>query len=92
MNRLLETTDTPFGRAVADLKPFRRTFAVEINWKPLDDGWKMHPPLADHPDQILALPPILFEHRAILLTPDLKPISEVDENCTRENLAFAPPH
>jgi hypothetical protein len=91
MNRLLETTDTPFGRAVADLKPFRRTFAVEINWKPLDDGWEMRPPPADHPDQPLDVPLILFEHRALLLTPDLKPISEVDENYTRENLAFAPP-
>jgi len=91
MNRLLETTDTPFGRAVADLKPFRRTFAVEINWKPLDDGWEMRLPTADHPDQALVLPSILFEHRALLLTPDLKPISEVDENYTRENLAFTPP-
>lgn len=91
MNRLLETTDTPFGRAVADLKPFRRTFAVEVHWKPLEDGWEMRRPPADHPERELAIPPKLFEHRALLLTPDLKPISEVDENYTRENLAFAPP-
>jgi len=30
MNRLLETTDIAFGRAVAALKPFRQTFAVEL--------------------------------------------------------------
>jgi hypothetical protein len=91
MNRLLETTDTPFGRVVADLKPFRQTFAAEVLWKPLDDGWERHPPTADHPQQALAIPPKLFEHRALLFTPDLKPISEVDETYTGENLAFAPP-
>jgi hypothetical protein len=91
MNRLLETTDTPFGRAIADLKPFRQTFAVEVLWKPLDDGWEQRPPPADHPDQALAIPAHLFEHRALLYTPDLKPISEVDEVYTRENLAFPPP-
>lgn len=92
MNHLLETTDTPFGRAIADLRPFRRTFAVEIHWKPLDDGWEQRPPPADHPQQELAIPAKLFEHRALLYTPDLKPISEVDEVYTSANLAFAPPH
>lgn len=92
MNRLLETTDTPFGRVVADLEPFRRTFAVEGHWKPLEDGWEMRPLPADHPQQELAIPAKLFEHRALLLTPDLKPIAEVDENYTRENLAFPLPH
>ena len=91
MNRLLETTDTPFGRAVADLKPFRHTFVAEILWKPLDDGWEQRTPTADYPQQALAIPPKLFEHRALLFTPDLKPISEVDETYTDENLAFAPP-
>ena len=91
MNRLLETTDIPFGRAVAKLKPFRQTFAVEILWKPLDDGWESRPPPPDHPGQMLAIPEHLFEHRALLYTPDLKPISEVDEIYTRENLAFPPP-
>jgi chorismate-pyruvate lyase len=91
MNRLLETTDIPFGRAIADLKPFRQTFSVEIHWKPLDDGWELRPPTSDHPRQELAIPAKLFEHRALLFTPDLKPISEVDETYTRENLAFPPP-
>jgi chorismate-pyruvate lyase len=51
MNRQLETTDAPFGRVVADLKPFRQTFAAEMLWKPLDDGWEQRPPTADHPQQ-----------------------------------------
>jgi hypothetical protein len=30
MNRTLETTDAPFGRVVAPLEPYRRTFAVTL--------------------------------------------------------------
>jgi chorismate-pyruvate lyase len=91
MNTVLDTTDTPFGRAVAALKPFRRTFAVDILWKPLADGWETRPPPADHPQQALTIPPQLFQHRALVITPELKPISEVTETYTSENLAFAPP-
>jgi chorismate-pyruvate lyase len=32
MNRLLETTDTPFGRAVASLEPYRKTIATQMLW------------------------------------------------------------
>jgi len=32
MNRLLETTETPFGRVVAPLEPYRRTFDVKTLW------------------------------------------------------------
>jgi chorismate-pyruvate lyase len=91
MNRLLETTDTPFGRAIAGLKPFRQTFAAEVLWKPLEDGWEQRPPPAGHPQQALAIPLKLFEHRALVYGPDFKPIAEVDEVYTRENLAFTPP-
>lgn len=92
MNTVLDTTDTPFGRAVAALKPFRRTFAVDILWKPLADGWETRPPPADHPLQSLPIPAQLFQHRALVITPELKPISEVAETYTSENLAFALPH
>ncbi len=91
MNRLLDATDTPFGRAVADLKPSRQTFAVEILWKPLPDGWEERAPAADHPGQALDIPHRLFVHRALLYTPERKPISEVEETYTGENLAFTPP-
>jgi len=63
MNGLLETTDTPFGRAVAPLEPTRETFAVRILWT--DSG---EPP-----------PPAIFEHRAVLYTREHRPFSEVDE-------------
>jgi hypothetical protein len=81
MNSVLETTDTPFGRAIADLKPFRRTFAAVVLWKPLDDGWEGRASLPAH----------LFEHRALVYASDFKPVSEVDEIYTRDNLAFTPP-
>jgi hypothetical protein len=47
--------------------------------------------MADHPELVLEVPPKLLEHRALLYTPDNRPIAEVDESYTRENLAFAPP-
>lgn len=90
MNHLLETTDTPFGKAVSPLKPTRETFAVQMVWKPLPDGWEIHSPPADHPETELELPPILFEHRAVLFDADHRPFSEVDEHYTRDLLAFAP--
>jgi chorismate-pyruvate lyase len=91
MNQLLETTDTPFGRAIADLKPYRQTFAVEILWKPLPDGWELRPPAANHPEETLPISHQLFAHRALLFTPERIPISEVAETYTSENLAFTPP-
>jgi hypothetical protein len=89
MNILLETTDTPFGRAVQELKPYRQTFAVELHWHSLPDGWEMSPPLNQQSAGPLAIPPVLFEHRALLFTADRKPFSEVDEHYTSEILAFA---
>ena len=71
MNRLLDTTDTPFGRAVADLKPYRRTFSAEVHWHPLPEGWEMRPPPAEA--GTLTIPPHLFEHRALLFNADQKP-------------------
>jgi hypothetical protein len=52
---------------------------------------KKQRPTTDHPQQPFAIPPQLFLHRALVITPDLKPISEVAETYTSENLAFAPP-
>ena len=67
MNRILETTDTPFGKAVAPLGPSRETFAVKLWWS---DSTQ---PVAD----------ALFEHRAVLHTKDGRPFSEVDETYQR---------
>jgi len=91
MNKVLETTDTPFGRAVMDLKPIRQTFAVEIFWKPLADGWELGPPPADRPGAELVIPWRLFEHRALVYSADHQPFAEVTETYTSEILAFGPP-
>ena len=63
MNRLLETTDTPFGKAVAALEPTRDTFAVRLLWS----------------DSTIPIPDALFEHHAVLYTKDHRPFSEVAE-------------
>jgi hypothetical protein len=87
MNRLLETTDTPFGKAVAALRPYRQTFAVETLWSPLPEGWELRP--APAPTQgALDVPDRLFEHHAVLYTEDHLPFAEVDEVYRGELLAF----
>ncbi|MGH6836807.1 MAG: hypothetical protein ACREC9_14995 [Methylocella sp.] len=91
INRVLTTTDTPFGRAVQDLKPVRRNFSVEILWKPLPDGWELGPLPAERPTATLTMPWRLFQHRAVIYNDKHEPFSEVREMFTREVLAFGPP-
>jgi chorismate-pyruvate lyase len=91
INHVLTTTDTPFGRAVHDLKPTRENFSVEILWKPLPDGWELGPPPADRPEATMAMPWQLFQHRAVIYNYRHEPFSEVREIFTREVLAFGPP-
>ena len=74
MNRSLETSDTPFGRVVASLQPYRRTFAVKVLWS---DGTR-------------PIPDALFEHDAVLYTRDARPFSEVSEVYRRDLLDFVP--
>ncbi len=92
MNRLLETTTTPFGKAVQELHPYRRTFAASVLWRPLPEGWETKA-LASPADagKTLDMPDALFEHRALLYTEDGKPFSEVDEVYQRALLDFPPP-
>jgi chorismate-pyruvate lyase len=89
--KVLETTDTPFGRAVLGLKPIRETFAVEILWKPLPDGWELSPSATDRPEAALSIPWRLLQHRALVYSADHKPFSEVNETYTSEILAFRAP-
>jgi chorismate-pyruvate lyase len=94
MNRLLDTTDTPFGKAVLGLKPFRRTYAAELLWSPLPPLWEMlqaRPAAGAAKGAKLALPAALFEHRALVFGQDLRPIAEVIETYQKGLLAFAPP-
>jgi hypothetical protein len=55
--------------------------------RPLPDGWEVETP-ADHSSASLAIPPVLFEHHAIVYSADGKPISEVEEHYTSAILDF----
>ncbi len=88
MNRLLETTDTPFGKAVKALEPYRQTFAATTLWSPLPEGWEKGPITPGDTARALAIPESLFEHRALLYTADHLPFSEVDEVYKRPLLDF----
>ncbi len=88
MDSALAATDIPFGRAVEGLHPHRQTFAVTVLWHPLAEGWEMAPAPADHPDSELTVPPLLFEHHAVLYAADGTPISEVDESYTDDIFGF----
>ncbi|GGC68148.1 hypothetical protein [Chelatococcus reniformis] len=95
MNRVLETTDTPFGRAVQALNFDRKTVGAKLLWSPLPDGWELARPVAAPVDCApaaapapLPIPPRLFEHRAVLYDGARRPFSEVVETYTSEVLAL----
>src|SRR3984893_6772251 len=91
MNHVLETTATPFGKAVMDLKPYRQTYAVDLLWWPLPKGWESKPvPTAAEP-AALEIPEVIFEHRAVLYA-NGQPFSEVHELYRRQLLSFPWPH
>jgi hypothetical protein len=87
MNRVLETTATPFGKVVRDLKPYRQTFAVNVLWWPLPKGWETQPAPTLAETARLEIPEVIFEHRAVLYANGL-PFSEVYERYRRQLLSF----
>jgi hypothetical protein len=89
MNKLLDTTDTPFGRAVQALHFQRRTLSAKVLWRPLPEGWEMN--AASINAAVVPVPAILLEHRAVLTLPDGTPFSEVVESYTADVLAFPVP-
>ncbi|HEU4560120.1 MAG TPA: hypothetical protein VFS20_19880 [Longimicrobium sp.] len=93
MNRVLETGDTPFGRVVAPLEPYRQTFVARLLWSPLPEGWErsLHSVPPCRSSGPLAIPGALFEHRALLLGGDNRPIAELHEVYQGGLLAFSPP-
>src|SRR5271157_4413544 len=92
MNQALETTNTPFGKAVAALHFRRHTLSAELMWSPLPKGWEMGAASAGGGAGALAVPAHVLEHRAVLSLPDGEPFSEVVETYTGEVLAFPPPN
>jgi hypothetical protein len=91
MNHVLETTDTPFGKAVAALHFRRHTLSADLLWRPLPKGWEMGAASASNEAGALAIPEHVLEHRAVLSTPGGEPFSEVVETYTSEVLAFPAP-
>ena len=69
MNQLLDTTQTPFGKAVQALHPHRETTGAQLLWLPLPEDWAVHVPADVNGNGPLQLPQALFEQRAILYTP-----------------------
>lgn len=74
-NVMLETGDTPFGKAIRSLHPERQTIMAKVLWSPAAAEQS-------------APPPFLLEHRALILGHDQTPLSEVVERYTRELLDF----
>jgi len=98
MNRLLDDTQTPFGKVVLPLKPHRETRAMQRLWSPLPDGWERlrngsspNAPDAAGTAAPLDIPAALFEHRAVLYTNAHQPFSEVDEVYQKQILGFPQP-
>ncbi len=83
MNRLLDTTDTPFGKAVQPLDPRRRTLEVKLLWSPLSGSH-----VRDGSRRV-EIPDSVFEHRAVLYSGAHKPLSLVRETYKRQLLASA---
>jgi chorismate-pyruvate lyase len=91
MNQVLDTTDTPFGRAVQALHFHRRTLSARLLWSPLPTGWEMERSLPKASKGTLAVPPELIQHRAVLSVPDGTPFSVVVETYTEGVLSFPQP-
>lgn len=85
MNRLLETTDEPFGKVVRALDFRRHTLSAQLLWSPLpQDGLQ----LGNAAGGASFEPPYeILQHRAILETPERVPFSALIETYTRETIA-----
>jgi hypothetical protein len=88
MNRLLDTTQTSFGRTVQALNFRRRTLSAKLLWLPLPEGCETDAPIPDSRPEKLQVPYAVLEHRAVLTLPDGTPFSEVVEPYTGDILAF----
>ena len=91
MNKVLDTSDTPFGRAVQALHFHRHTLAAQLLWSPLPEGWEMGRSLPAPSRGSLSIPAQTIQHRAVLSLPDGTPFSVVVETYTHEVLGFPQP-
>jgi hypothetical protein len=89
MNKLLDSTDIPFGKAVLALHFQRGTLSSKLLWHPLPEGWDMNS--ASFDAAVVPMPATLLEQRAVLTLPDGTPFSEVVETYTANVLGFPVP-
>ncbi len=91
MNRLLDETDTPFGRAVRELNFRRETLSARLLWLPLPEHWEMQPLSGTDPQGRVEAPSRILEHRALLRKADNKPLALVAETYASGVLDFPLP-
>ena len=88
MNKLLDTTDTPFGKVVQPLHFRRHTISAQALAHLLPDHWwETNLATLTLSSRESCLPAYVLEHRAILTLPDGTPFSEVVETYTANVLA-----
>lgn len=91
MNRLLDETDMPFGRAVKELNFRRQTLSAWLLWSPLPEHWETRPPLSPDAREPLEAPDHILEHRALLRKADGAPLALVVETYASGVLDFPLP-
>ncbi|MDQ1185993.1 hypothetical protein [Agrobacterium larrymoorei] len=91
MNQTLDTTDTPFGKAVLPLHFQRHTVSSQLIWQPLPEHWEMGQVITPGHSTALDVPETLITNEAVLTKPDGTPISFVIENYKSALLSFPPP-
>jgi chorismate-pyruvate lyase len=92
MNKLLDTTDIPFGKIVQALRFQRHTLWSKVLWWPLPEGWEMQANIVGNELATGPMPALLLEHKAVLTLPDGTPFSEVVESYTDRVMDFPLPH
>ncbi|TCV91607.1 hypothetical protein EC912_11037 [Luteibacter rhizovicinus] len=88
MNRILDTTDQPFGKVVQALGFRRQTKSADLLWSPLPKGWENGAILPPSKKTLLIIPHEVLQHRAVLYTAENQPFSLVVETYTAEVLTF----
>jgi hypothetical protein len=91
MNKLLDSSEVPFGKVVQALHFRRHTLSSTLLWVPLPEGWEMSPIPRSDASAVLTIPSEVLQHRALLTLPDGTPFSEVVETYTAGVLAFQLP-
>jgi chorismate-pyruvate lyase len=90
MNAELDSSNAAFGRVVQALRFRRQTLSAKLLWSPLPSGWD-----SDTATVIgattLQIPLHVIENRALLVTANGAPFSEVVESYTSEVLDFTAP-